>query len=132
VAKLRPKALVLDGEFVQSGATGIDFYGLAAKQSKDVSLWAFDLLKLDGKDLRDLPLVERKAQLEMLLKLSKAPAIHFAPSFDDGQASCSPVWSRASRIWPRTHLGQVQDADVAAGQQGSMGADGSKVDGAAE
>jgi hypothetical protein len=30
--------------------------------------------------------VERKAQLERLLKLSKAGSIHFVPSFDDGQA----------------------------------------------
>jgi bifunctional non-homologous end joining protein LigD len=86
VAKLPAKSLVLDGELVQSGATGIDFYGLTGKQSRDVSLWAFDLLKLDGKDLRDLPLVERKARLEMLLKLSKSGSVHFVPSVDDGQA----------------------------------------------
>jgi hypothetical protein len=43
-------------------------------------------LKLDGKDLRDLPLVERKAQLEMLLKLSKIGLVHFVPAFDDGAA----------------------------------------------
>jgi bifunctional non-homologous end joining protein LigD len=87
VAKLPAKSLVLDGELVQSGATGIDFYGLTGKQNRDLTLWAFDLLRLDGKDLRDLPLVERKAQLEMLLKPSrKAGSVHFVPSFDDGQA----------------------------------------------
>jgi ATP-dependent DNA ligase len=69
------KAVVLDAEIVQSGATGIDFYGLTGKQSKNVSLWVFDLLKLDVKDLRALPLIERKAQLEMLLKLSKTVAV---------------------------------------------------------
>lgn len=86
VLKLPAKALVLDGELVQSGASGIDFYGLTGKQSRDVSLWAFDLLRLDGKDLRDLPLVERKAQLEKLLKRSKATVVHFVPAFDDGEA----------------------------------------------
>jgi bifunctional non-homologous end joining protein LigD len=86
VTKLAAKSLVLDGELVQSGAGGIDFYSITGKQTRNVSLWAFDLLKLDGKDLRDLPLEERKAQLEMLLKLSKSASIHFVPSFDDGEA----------------------------------------------
>jgi bifunctional non-homologous end joining protein LigD len=86
VAKLAAKTVVVDAEILQAGAGGIDFYGLTGKQTRDVSLWAFDLLRLDGKDLRDLPLVERKAQLEMLLRLSKTGAIHFVPSFDDGQA----------------------------------------------
>ena len=86
VLKLPAKAVILDAEIVQSGAAGIDFYGLMGKQTRDVSLWGFDLLKLDSKDLRDLPLVERKAQLEMLLKLSKATSIHLVPAFDDGEA----------------------------------------------
>ena len=87
VAKLPAKAVVLDAEIVQMGSGGIDFYGLMGKQTRDVSLWAFDMLRLDSKGLRDLPLVERKAQLEMLLNLSKAAAgVHFVPAFDDGEA----------------------------------------------
>lgn len=30
--------------------------------------------------------VKRDAQLEMLLKLSKAAGVHFVPAFDDGEA----------------------------------------------
>jgi bifunctional non-homologous end joining protein LigD len=41
---------------------------------------------LDGKDLRDLPLIERKDQLAGLLKLCNAGSIHFVPFFDDGEA----------------------------------------------
>jgi ATP-dependent DNA ligase len=40
VGKLPAKLLVLDGELVQSGAGGIDFYGTMGKQERDVSLWA--------------------------------------------------------------------------------------------
>ena len=48
---------------------------------------AFDILSLDGKDLRSLPLQERLAQLEMLLfSAGKLSGIGLIPSFDDGQA----------------------------------------------
>ena len=57
------------------------------KQTRDVSFWAFDLLKLEGsKDLRELPLEERKAQLAMLLQLNKIAGLGFVLSFDDGEA----------------------------------------------
>jgi ATP-dependent DNA ligase len=45
------------------------------------SLCAFDLLELDGKDLRDWPLEQRKDALKMLLRKSH-PGIAFNRYFD--------------------------------------------------
>jgi bifunctional non-homologous end joining protein LigD len=67
VARIPAKSVTLDGEIVQVGERGIDFYAITGKQTRNVSLMAFDILLLDGKDLRSLPLQERLAQLEMLL-----------------------------------------------------------------
>ena len=41
---------------MQVGERGIDFYAITAKHTRSVSLMAFDVLALDGKDLRGLPL----------------------------------------------------------------------------
>ena len=49
------------------------------------SLYAFDLLKHDGTDLRDLPLLERKQGLARLLGRAKRQVIHFKEDLaDDG------------------------------------------------
>ena len=77
VAKLAAKRFVLDGEVAVVRADGVtDFQGLqqALKtRSANLVYFVFDLLELDGKDLRKQPLLERKAKLEKLL--AKAPAI---------------------------------------------------------
>ena len=86
VAKIPAKSVTLDGEIVQVGERGIDFYAITGKQTRNVSLMAFDVLSLDGKDLRSLPLQERLAQLEMLFLSAGKLAGIVVPSFDDGQA----------------------------------------------
>jgi bifunctional non-homologous end joining protein LigD len=90
VGKLPAKSVTLDGEIVQVGERGIDFYAITGKQTHDVSVMAFDILSLDGKDLRSLRLEERLAQLEMLLlNAGSLVSIGLIPSFDDGQALMS-------------------------------------------
>jgi ATP-dependent DNA ligase len=56
---------VLDGEAVILGVDGIsDFNALhSGKYNEEVQLCAFDLLAMDGDDMRDLPLSMRKANL---------------------------------------------------------------------
>jgi DNA ligase D-like protein (predicted ligase) len=70
--KLRARQAILDGEAVVMGANGIpDFQALrrelSRKDSKRVVYLAFDLLYLDGRDLRQRPYVERKRELQALL-----------------------------------------------------------------
>jgi bifunctional non-homologous end joining protein LigD len=42
----------------------------------DLYFYAFDLLSLNGKDLRSLPLIERKAQLRKLIRPGRARLIY--------------------------------------------------------
>ncbi len=65
---------IVDAEVCVVDAKGVpDFEalrGLARPRRKhvpNVALYAFDLLALDGKDLRDLPLLERKKALRKLI-----------------------------------------------------------------
>ena len=63
--KNRIKQFVIDGEAVVLGVDGIsDFEALYSRKHDDeVQLYAFDILALDGKDLRGLPLSMRKTNL---------------------------------------------------------------------
>ncbi len=69
---LKTHSAVIDGEAVVYGATGLpDFQALRRElgphASKRVRCHAFDLLYLDGYDIRDVPYVERKRLLKSLL-----------------------------------------------------------------
>ena len=67
--KSRTKHFVIEGEAVILGVDGIsDFNALhSGKHNDEVQLCAFDVLALDGEDLRKLPLSMRKANLARLL-----------------------------------------------------------------
>jgi bifunctional non-homologous end joining protein LigD len=73
-AKLRAKSFTLDGEAVVTGEDGVAVFDALHRRHKatDAMLYAFDLLELNGKDLRPLPLGDRKAKLARLL--ARAPA----------------------------------------------------------
>jgi bifunctional non-homologous end joining protein LigD len=64
---LKIKSAVLDGEIVALDESGLPaFYRLMQRKCHAV-YYAFDLLWLDGKDLRELPLLERKKILQSVL-----------------------------------------------------------------
>ena len=83
--KNRHKRFVLDGEAVILGVDGIsDFNALHSnKHNEEVQLCAFDLLVLDGDDLRSLPLSMRKANLARLLR--GIPDGIFLSEFEQGE-----------------------------------------------
>ena len=63
---------VLDGELIAVDRSGYSDFNalqkaLSEKDARCLRYVAFDLLSLDGHDLRGVPLVERKALLERLL-----------------------------------------------------------------
>ena len=68
--KNRIKRFVVDGEAVILFLDGIaDFNALhSGKHNTEVQLCAFDVLAMDGEDLRGLPLSIRKGNLERLLR----------------------------------------------------------------
>jgi len=56
------------------------------RRQHELAVYAFDVLHLDGEDLRRLPLVERRSRLERLLRRASMPCLHLVEAFDDGQA----------------------------------------------
>jgi ATP-dependent DNA ligase len=76
---------VIDGEAVLLGVDGIaDFNALhSRKHNHEVQLYAFDILALDGEDLRGLPLTLRKTNLARLL--ARRPDGIFVAPFETGE-----------------------------------------------
>jgi bifunctional non-homologous end joining protein LigD len=88
LAALDLKDVLIDGEAAVAHANGrTDFSSLQRSLengvAKGVSYFAFDLLAEGAKDLRKLPLTERKERLEKLLAEAKAP-IRLSPYFEGG------------------------------------------------
>ena len=71
LGKIPIKNAILDGEVVCLDSNGVSkFNELMSRKGKPV-FYVFDLLWLDGKDLRSLPLIERKQRLYELIQRSR-------------------------------------------------------------
>ena len=83
--KNRQKRFVIDGEAIVRGVDGYsDFNALhSGKYNDEAELLAFDILALDGVDLRGLPLSMRKANLQRLL--ARRPDGIFLSDFEQGE-----------------------------------------------
>ncbi|MCG2631055.1 DNA ligase [Bradyrhizobium sp. WYCCWR 13023] len=83
--KNRQKHFAIDGEAVMLGVDGVsDFNALhSRKHDHEVQLYAFDVLAMDGDDLRPLPLHLRKTNLQRLL--ARRPDGIFIASFEAGE-----------------------------------------------
>jgi bifunctional non-homologous end joining protein LigD len=70
MAKLRAPSCVIDAEAVACDDGGVPSFDLLAWKERDASvfLYAFDLIELDGDDLRCEPLEQRKLRLRRLLE----------------------------------------------------------------
>ena len=123
-ASLRCKSAIIDGEaIVQNGHGASDFEALSTamrRQPHSIILYAFDLLHLDGRDLRQQTLRERRASLRTLLGTDERSRIQFSDEFDgDGDAlfkacaeqelegivskhSLAPYRSGRSKTWLKT------------------------------
>jgi bifunctional non-homologous end joining protein LigD len=67
-AKLRARTLTLDGEAVVCDGDGVAVFTALHRRTRasDAFQYAFDLLELDGEDMRARPLGERKTRLARL------------------------------------------------------------------
>jgi ATP-dependent DNA ligase len=75
---------IIDAEIVGCDADGIpDFRGLMAGNSAGFCAWCFDLLAIDGKDVRKEPLEQRRERLLHLLSGADQDLLRFSESFDD-------------------------------------------------
>ena len=90
-ANLRCQSAIIDGEAVvqdENGASDFDALSSAMRWRPDsIILYAFDLMHLNGKDLRQEALLERRAILKALLGSNEESRIQFSEEFDgDGDA----------------------------------------------
>jgi bifunctional non-homologous end joining protein LigD len=77
VDRLRVRSCLIDGEAVACDDNGLAVFELLRRkpEGRHVQLFAFDLLELDGQDLRSEPFETRKATLASLLRGS-LPGLH--------------------------------------------------------
>jgi len=87
LAKLPVKSAILDGEVVCLDGKGVSQFNRLLGRRQVPVFYAFDLLWLNGEDLRRLPLIERKERLEKLVKKSKCRELLYAHHIEkDGVA----------------------------------------------
>ena len=86
VAALPVRSCIIDGELTACGDSGVpDFKALHFNSRADARcVWAFDLLYLNGKDLRSLTLVDRKERLERLVSKVRENWLFYSETFADG------------------------------------------------
>ena len=75
LANLKARDAILDGELVCLDDEGRDRWNLLLRRLAEPAFYAFDLLWLNGKDLRQLPLIERKKRLRQLIGKSDCERI---------------------------------------------------------
>jgi bifunctional non-homologous end joining protein LigD len=80
VSKIKCREVVLDGEIVALDEKGTPRFQLLQQGNREL-IFFFDILWLDGKDLRSKPYVERRAMLEKILRRPPA-AVKIAEVID--------------------------------------------------
>ena len=78
LAKLPVENAILDGEIICVDAKGVSQFNQLLSRKGEPVFYAFDLLWLDGEDLRRRPLVERKKRLARLVRAAKCPRLLYA------------------------------------------------------
>jgi bifunctional non-homologous end joining protein LigD len=123
-ANLPCQSAIIDGEAIVQDGNGIsDFEALSSAlrwRPHSIILYAFDLMHLNGKDLRQQALSERRANLKALLGSDDESHIQFSDEFDgDGEAlfkACAQhelegIVSTLS-LWRQQDLAQDQSASL--------------------
>jgi bifunctional non-homologous end joining protein LigD len=84
--KLRARSFTMDGEAVVCGRDGVAIFDALHRRGtvSEAMLYAFDLLELDGEDLRALPLGDRKKRLARLLARRRVGIVLSAHTAEDG------------------------------------------------
>ena len=78
LAKLPVDDVILDGEIICLDQNGVSQFSQLLNRKTEPVFYAFDLLWLNGEDLRQLPLIERKARLGKFVQSAKCDRLLFA------------------------------------------------------
>jgi len=122
---------LLDGEAVTCSEAGLADFDWLRNRRGDVHLCAFDLVELDGRDLRLEPLTTRRRLLARLIRKPRWELVLNALFEQDGPLvfehacllGCEGIVSKAQglalSVRPLAPLGQEQESDRTGGQAGS-------------
>jgi bifunctional non-homologous end joining protein LigD len=87
LSRLPAKSVIIDAELVALNAQGLpDFRALMGGQNHSLACMCFDMLELNGKDMRALPLVKRRAALKKLLAKADMAELSFSEDQEDPNA----------------------------------------------
>lgn len=105
------RSMVLDGEMIIADENGkSDFQALQnylkKPTGKELTFIVFDLLAADGKDLRALPLSERKSALEKLMKGAPASVVYSKHTLGNGEE----IFQAAAKIGLEGIVGKKLDS----------------------
>jgi bifunctional non-homologous end joining protein LigD len=130
VGKLPVRSCLIDGEAIVCDENGLAVFELIRRHGALASavLCAFDLLELDGRDLRREPIEKRKALLAKLLKEPQTSIVLNEVYEEDGaivfreacKLGCEGIVSK--RAWlnvspgPFAAFGEGQESECAGGQ----------------
>ncbi|MHC2576534.1 bifunctional non-homologous end joining protein LigD [Bradyrhizobium diazoefficiens] len=111
---IKAGSAIVDGELVVPAADGTTDFSVLQNElkgrSSSIVLVAFDLLYLNGRDLRKLPLFQRKAELK---KIIDGTAIQFSESFEiEGRE----MFAHACKVGLEGVVSKVRDSVYASGR----------------
>lgn len=111
---IKASSAVIDGEIVVPASDGTTDYAVLIKElrgnSSRIVFVAFDLLYLNGRDLRKVPLLERKAALKKIIASSN---VQFSESFEiDGRE----MFTHACKVGLEGVVSKVRDSVYASGR----------------
>ncbi len=119
IARLPAEALVIDGEIISADADGRPSFAalqddLRRGRRDHMLYYAFDLLHVDGFDMRAAPLIERKQVLEALLSEARTTAarVLYSEHFDDG----AKLYARVSAMGLEGVVSKRADAPYRSGR----------------
>jgi bifunctional non-homologous end joining protein LigD len=111
---IKAGSVVIDGEIVVPAADGSTDFSVLQNELKASSirivLVAFDLLYLNGRDIRKLPLVQRKAELK---KIISGTDVQFSESFEiEGRA----MFAHACKLGLEGVVSKIRNSAYASGR----------------
>jgi bifunctional non-homologous end joining protein LigD len=74
---------IIDAELVACDTDGKPDFQALMRKDPNLCIWCFDLLELDGVDLRARPLIERKATLREMLITADDDRLRYSEEFQD-------------------------------------------------
>ncbi|BAR58144.1 bifunctional non-homologous end joining protein LigD [Bradyrhizobium diazoefficiens] len=111
---IKAGSAIVDGEIVVPAADGTTDFSVLQNELKgrstSIVLVAFDLLYLNGRDLRKLPLFQRKTELK---KIIDGTEIQFSESFE---IEGSEMFAHACRVGLEGVVSKVRDSVYASGR----------------